>query len=344
MSALETTNPTPRYTVTCGSAQLTQAEPKGLELLEVEDHLDLIGVCDLTLVEGSGFDWASVTQGDPVEVTLGGGSRKVFSGVVVGLRHQFVRGRQLLTVQAMDPLVYLSASRRTATWEDLTDSDIVSDILGRAGVTPGVVDSTSETQPYVFQRNESDLAFLRRLAARNGMVLLANEGKIDWKRLSFTDPAVDIPKASVVSLDYAFGWRSLPPSVTARGWDYLTKEVVEGSAADGEVDPIGAGTTALSTAGTIWKEPSWLADVHTATASGAAALALAELEQPAHDFLRGTAVVQGTGALFAGSRVHFTEHPAGFNPDVVVISARHRVVAGAGSRTEIAFCANTLPS
>jgi hypothetical protein len=124
----------------------------------------------------------------------------------------------------------------------------------------------------------------------------------------------------------------------------VAKEIVEGSAADGEVEPIGGGTTALSTAGTIWKEPSWLADVLTSSASGAAALALSELEQPAHDFLRGVAVVQGTGALFAGSRVRFTEQPVGFNPDAVVVSARHRVVAGTGARTEIAFCSNTLPA
>ncbi len=344
MSQLATANPTARYTVTCGSHTITQSDPKGLELLVIEDHLDLIGICELTFVEGSGFSWSSVTQGDPVDVVFGGSPRKAFSGVIVGFRHQFASGKQQLTVSAMDPLVFLAASRRTATWEDLTDSDIVSDVLARATVTPGVVDATSDANPYVFQRNESDLGFLRRLAARNGHVLMANEGKVDWKKMAFTEAPTEVPKASLVSLDYGMQWRSLPPSVTARGWDYLTKEIAEGTAADTDVDPIGSGSTALSQAGTIWKAPSWLSDVHVTTPSRATAMALADLEQPAHDFLRGTAVVQGTGALFAGTRIKFTEHPTGFNPDVVVVSARHRVVAGAGSRTEVAFCGNTLPA
>lgn len=338
-------NQTPQYAILIAGQEITQADPKGLESMSIEDHVEMIGICELTFSGDLGLQWSSVKMGDELEVSVGDSAYKVFKGVVTGLRHGFQQGRDTLTVMAMDPLCKLAASRQvSAKFDDMTDSDVAKKVIEACGAPVGQIDATREVRKYQIQRNESGLQIVRRLAARNGYIVRANEGRIDFVKGQSSDPPIEVLKRQLISLDYTFSPRSLPSKVTVYGWDPNTKQRVEGTATASDVEPVGGGTVSVSES-PIWQgEAAYISDVEVTTQEGAKDIAVAELNRIAMGFLKGRAIVQGNGAMHIGVKVKFAEHQAGFNPEVLVQSSRHRVFAGSGFTSEIVFCSNTYPN
>ena len=206
-----TDNETARFTVSAGGGEFDQREPMGLEYIGIEDHVKMIGMCEITFSVGDeNASWSSMEVGSDVEIKLGGDTRPVFVGSISGLRHAYQKGKNTLTVMAMDPLMKLSSTRTTKVYEEMKHSDIASEVISRAGATPGTIDATDKVHPYTLQRNESDLRFLRRLAAENHMILMANEGKVDFKKPQTSGGATEIGKDKVISMDYSFSPRDVP--------------------------------------------------------------------------------------------------------------------------------------
>ena len=333
----------PGFEITLSGQELTQKESKGLKQLMVEDHVDMIGIAQLSFDAGE-LTWGDLNIGDDVEVKVSGGDRKLFVGVITGFRHSKNVGGEMLTVQAMDPLCKLGSSRHTQVFEETADSDVVNTILGDAGLEVGTVDSTDGTHAYIFQRNESDLAFLRRLAGRNGYRLQANEGKIDFIKVQYSDDPIELATGDLVSMDYQFSDQRIPSQLTVYGWDYVAKEKVEGTATSSDIDTIGSGDNAVEQTGQIWQDESWVSDVHVSSQDAAKAMAVGELNRLARGFLRGRIAVPGNAQIFAGVKIKVTGQRGGFNPEGFVISSRHIVEPSTGARTEFQFCGNTYPT
>ena len=341
MASTITENQTARYKINAGGDEFTQREPKGLEFVAVEDHVDMIGICELTFSGGDdNASWAAMTPGSDVEVFAGGSDRPLFKGTISGLRHAFQKGKNTLTVIAMDPLMKMQGTRETLTYLEQKHSDIASTVISRSGCTVGVVDATSRVFDYVFQRNESDYSFVRRLAAENGYILMATEGKIDFKKPQFGG-ATEIPKDKVISMDYSFSPRDVPKEITAIGWDYNAKEKVEGKATSSDVQSIGGGSTAVD--GTLFPGDATISDVWVDSQDSAKDLATAQLNRDARNFLKGRASVQGDAEFHAGQMIKFAGHPEGFNAEGFVLSSRHKIYVRGGFTTELIFSSNTMP-
>jgi phage protein D len=331
-----------QFDATVSGLTFTQAEPGGLLQMVIEDHVDMIGVARFTISQGQ-EEWASIKLGSDVEVKVGASGRKMFVGLVTGLRHTRKGGQDALVVMAMDPLIKASSSRRTKVYEDMTDSDIVQEVIGAAGLEAGKVDSTEGQSPYVLQRNESDLEFMKRLAARNNYLLLCNEGKVDFVKPQFSGQSVEVSPDMVESLDYTMNAVSVPPNMTTYGWDYVETSTVEGTAGSGDIEAIGGGENAVSAAAKIWGGTSYVSDVEVSSQGGAKGIAVAELNRLARNFLRGTARVDGNADIHAGAKVKFKGYSTGFNPEIYVLSARHLFQPKRGYATEFQFCGNTMP-
>jgi len=362
-------NLTARYNVEIDGQKFEQQQSQGLEALTVEDHVDMVGVAEITFssagtrsapgAEPDALGWDGIKIGSEVKVKVGSGGAAdgsggktavagqreyAFVGVITGLRHSYLKSRDSITILAMDPLCKLAASQATRVFEEMTDSDIVNQVLGEAGLEIGTVDSTPETRKYILQRNESDFVFLRRLAARNGFLLQSNDGKIDFAKAQYSAAPVEFTKADLISLDYTFSDRGLPKKITAYGWDYLKKEKVEGSASSGDIDTIGGGDNAVEKTGQIYQGEAYISDVFVDNQQMALELAKSQLNRMARGFLRGRAIIEGSAAVTAGSKVKFQGTKGNFQPEGYVISARTRVYVGSGETTEVVFVSNTHPN
>lgn len=334
-------NETLSYTINIAGQEITQQDPQGLEHLSVETHLDKVGVAQLTFAV-DGPSWSSFVIGDEAEISVGTGS-KVFGGVITEKRHSFRRGVHTITIVVMDPAIKLASSRKTRVFEETSDSDVFSSVCGEAGVETGTVDSTSEVPLYTFQRNESDLRFLRRLAARNGYLVYAVDGKVNFAKPQFGGGSVELSNENMISYDCGVSSASVPPNLTVYGWSYVEKRMVSYTASSGDLFTIGGGSDAVAETGTIWQEDSYISDVQVSTDGGAEAMAVGELNRLARSFVRGRAIVQANGDLYAGVGVTFSGMDAGGNPEGVVVSCRHVADIRSGTTTEIHFVSNTKP-
>lgn len=116
-------------------------------------------------------------------------------GPVYGQEIHFEQGGSgsSLVVLGADSLIKMDREDKAVAWSDLTDSDAVSSILSQAGLTPDV-DTTSAGHPelkHTLIQRETDLAFVRRLARRNGNLFWLSCDETGVETAHFKRPVLD---------------------------------------------------------------------------------------------------------------------------------------------------------
>jgi Phage tail baseplate hub (GPD) len=170
----------------------------------------------------------------------------VVKGTVRGQQFHLEHGGEgsVLDVLGADSTLAMDREDKASLWSDLTDSDAVNAIVAQYGFTPDVEDTAAghfEAKHVLVQR-ETDLAFVRRLAARNGFLFWVTydaASKVEtahFKRPPIDDdPAVELvinlddPPANVGALDVNWDAEA-PASASAVQVDLNTRDSLDGSA------------------------------------------------------------------------------------------------------------------
>jgi phage protein D len=335
----------PAYSVTIGSRSFTQPASDGLEQLVLEDHVDMVSYLALRLSGGEGQPRWEVQLGDTVEVKLGAGEVVLFTGEVTALEPAWTEGGSYLTVRALDNTHRLARGRKTRWFKDKKDSDIVNSVGGESNL-PVETDPTPETHAYTLQRNESDLAFLRRLAARNNFKLSVEQGKLLFKKADFHGTGATLTMGTdIKSCRMQFNSQDQVSKVVVRGWDIRKKEEIVGTATPGDVETIGSGEVGASLASSKFGEHvAYITDVPVASQSEATALAKAEMNRLARQFCQGTVLAEGNDQLRAGATVTLAGLNEGSNGTFFIVASRHVISTQSGYTTEVSFVSNTKGS
>jgi hypothetical protein len=105
------------------------------------------------------FDRAVLEFGKDFEIKLGADS--IFKGKIMGLEGNFPEGQSPeISVLAEDRFQDLRMTRRTRTFTDVSDADVIKQIATDHGLTPEV-NIPGPTYKVLAQVNQSDLAFIR---------------------------------------------------------------------------------------------------------------------------------------------------------------------------------------
>ena len=108
------------------------------------------------------FDRAVLDFGKAFQVKLG--TDVIFDGKIMGLEANFPEGEAPeVNILAEDRFQDLRMTRRTRTFVDVSDTDVISQIANEHGLSPSV-DVSGPTYKVLAQINQSDLAFLRERA------------------------------------------------------------------------------------------------------------------------------------------------------------------------------------
>ncbi len=322
----------------------TQAETQGVQALVIEDHVDMVAMLTLEIGGAEGQPAWNVEIGQEIEAKVGGKTSTLFKGHVTALEPAWdAAGGARLVIRALDPLHKLGRGRKTRTFLDMTDSAIVSAVASECDLSVDA-DSTSETHKYVLQRNESDIAFLKRLAARNNCHLRLEQGSLVFKKNEYSGEEITLTLGqNVQALRISANTADLADKVVVLGWDPAAKDKVEGSASS--VPGIGAGSIGITLArekfGDHW---TYVTDVPVTTASLATAIAEAELERIARQFVRGTGTIYGDDRVRAGANVVLEGFGTPWNGKYYVMASRHVISAQTAYTTEFTFCSNSFGS
>lgn len=266
---------------------------------------------------------------------------------VTTLEHDFGATGSVAVIRGYDMAHRLRRGRRTASYNDVTDGDVVRQVARRAGLDVGTVDDDGPTHDHVAQLNTTDWDFLLARGRETGHEVVVQDGTVHWRAPA---AAADAPDAQAgyddpqerLQLTLGRNLVSLRPRVTAsdqvpdvvvRGWDMKAKQAVVGRATT-SAQEASAALTPGELAGafdvpthTVVDRPVTDQSVADATA-GACARTLAS----AHAEAEGVAV--GDPRLLAGTSVVLAMAGWPYDGKYVVTAARH-VFDDAGYRTHL---------
>jgi uncharacterized protein len=283
------------------------------------------------------FDRVSLDFGKPFQVRRGG--EPLFDGRVMGLEARFgARGEPpSITVLAEDRFQDLRMTRRTRTFQDLSDADVIRQIANDHGLSPEL-DLDGPTHQVLAQVNLSDLAFIRErarsLAAElwvEGTVLKAKTRPNRNGRTLEMTYGRQLREISVLA-DLA-GQRT---TVSISGWDVAGKEAVKHDATDSvlgnELNGDTSGASILSSSLGERKE----ALVHAVPFHTQEARTVAEacFKMAARRFLTARGVAEVNNDLRVGSFVTLAGLGPLFSGKYYVAEVRHLFDGKAGFRTE----------
>ncbi len=334
------------YQVTVGNAVYTQTDESGMQSLVIENHVDLVDMLTMRLGGSEDEPTWNFTLGDDVEARVGSGNVLLFKGHVTALEPSFqAEGGATITIRALDPVHILGRGRKTRFWEEVRDSDIVTEVGQECGLTVQA-DPTDETHSYVLQRNESNVAFLKRLAARNNFQLRVEEGKLIFKENQYSGEETEISLGDDLhSLRMSFNSVDQVSQVVVRGWDINEKQEIVGTATSTDITRIGGGNLGLSDCETAFgSTTAYVTDVPVSSQTQATAIATAELERLARQFARGSGSVQGNDAVRAGAVIRFSGLSSPYDGLYYVVASRHIISSATGYTTEFTFCSNSFGS
>ncbi len=240
-----------------------------------------------------------------IELGEGDAAATVFEGRITGLEAHYPQQRPPeLRVLAEDRFQDLRMIRRSRTFEDVSDSDVIQEMASAHGLS-AKVDVDGPTHRVLAQVNQSDLAFLRERARA-----VDAEAWIEGDELHVQARG----RRKTAELELTYGQRLLEFSALAdvaqqrtalavAGWDVAAKESIEqeadAAAIAGELEGGLAGGKVLSDAFGPRRES--LVHLVPLSSQEAKAVAEARYRAMARRFVCGEGKTEGDGRLRVGS-------------------------------------------
>lgn len=285
--------------------------------------------------------------GSPVEIAFGYGDELVtiLSGIVTELGTSFREGAvPELTVSGYDGLFPLTKGKNTQQWEGVPDSQAVRDLVRFTHLPLNVVE-TSGSRRRIDQSQETDMAFLTKLAERNQATFyVSSEGFYFGPRNN--------SGTGVVALSWGKGLLTFNPdanladqieTVEVHGWSAERGEPIVGRATRGDEtgrdNGLASGAEHLARA--INNRPTMRVRAPVHTQSEADIRARGILEERAQSFVTADGESIGLPEIVPDVNIDLEDLGATFSKTYYVTSSRHKV-DGSGYRTTFNVRETTL--
>ena len=319
--------------VSCGS--IKPVADADIHSLVVDQDVDQPDMCVLTVNNASHRYSNDVRLGDELEVKIGGsGGTSIFKGEVVGLEPLYkTGGESKCIVRAFNRLHRLLRGKKSRTFVDKKDSDIAQTIASDNGLT-AQVNATQVANKHIYQHNQTDLEFLRLLAARNGYEVLVED-----KTLHFRKPRPDKDSGVELSINEKGGGvtlKSFTPrlssatmvhEVEVRSWNPEKKEEIV-ARASAQNSSLGQKGGAANTTEAFGSKVHFTVDHPVTSLEEAQKMAEAKLSAILMSYIQGDGLAIGHPHLKAGIVVKVTVNPDQatdrFNGKYYVVGASHR--------------------
>ena len=217
--------------------------PDELSVLSVhiEKKVNRIAIAKIMILDGEAntgtFDASSSSTfvpGASVSIEAGYDNKNtvIFSGLIMG---QSIRINDLvgsaLEIECRDAAIKMIVGRKSLTYSNQKDSDIISSIIGTYGLSSDVTATTTQW-PEQVQYYVTDWDYILALAEANGLIVTTINGKV-----SVNTP--DSNTTSVLTVTYGNSLLEFNAklnattqlgNVTSNSWDYKNQVIVKGEA------------------------------------------------------------------------------------------------------------------
>lgn len=265
---------------------------------------------------------------------------QIFEGRIMGLESYYPKMRPPeIAILAEDRFQDLRMTRRTRTFEDVNDKDIVEQISSEHGLKADI-DIDGPTYQILAQVNQSDLSFLRERARAIDAEVWMEDDSLHAQAYSRRD-------AGKITLTY--GKRLIEFSVladlatqrsslTMSGWNVAAKEGIEYKATEssirGELNGCQSGSSELNKA--FGERPESVVHMVPFTTQETQYLAESYYRMMARRFVTGRGLAEGDGRIRVGTHVDFKGLGILFDGPFYVTEVRHTFDGQNGYRTGFA--------
>lgn len=172
-----------------------------------------------------------LSPGNPIEIHAGyhGNNSLIFKGIIVRHALRIIQeGQSHIEIECKDEAVKLAVGRKNKYFYNLSDSDIMSELIRGRGLQPDVED-TPGTHEEMVQFHATDWDFLSTRAEANGMLVLARDGEVKIKKPDFEQEA-KFPLqygVNIFEFEGQMDARDQYPTVKARIWNPDNQDLEE---------------------------------------------------------------------------------------------------------------------
>lgn len=267
-----------------------------------------------------------------------GDEEQIFKGIITSHRLK-VRpgGRSQLLVEARDAAFKMTLNPKNALFEEVTDSDIIEEVLGNySDLTPDV-ETTEATHLRMVQHRATDWDFILARARANGKVLFVSDGELKIAAPTVNDtPAVTLTYgANVMELDLEMDSRYQAAAMKTKAWSHADQEIVEAEAVDPD-SPEQGNIDAAALAEAAGSQEVELYDSGQADETALQAWADARLNWQRLARIRGSIRFKGNAEILPGMTVELAGFGDRFNGNAFVSGIRHEFYHG-GWTSDIAI-------
>jgi len=225
----------PKVTVTCGGTKIDESDFQSFVVDRDMFQPDMGAVT----VSNQGAKYSRIKVGDDLEIKVGESQTSIYKGAVIGLEPVYTGGSTTrVTIRAMNKFHNLLRKRKSITFADKNDEQILNQVVKEAGLTLEFKhDKPPDPYKVVYQHNQTDMEFVRTRAARIGCHVWCVDKTLHVKQPDLQSGPVATLKLSeseqkgtIKSFTPRVGSAHVIKKVTVKGWNPETKELITGEA------------------------------------------------------------------------------------------------------------------
>jgi len=333
------------FEVKVGGSELSPEAKDRLVRAEFSESLDRLDVMQLVFnvpPEEPDPVVDAIAIGKEFTIEFGDGtSTRTGYGDITELTHHYSAGDGWqLTFTGLDRLHRLRGDCHTRVFEQMKHSDLISTIAGDHGLS-GQAEGVSSSPMDTFQAAETDAVFLKRLARMYNYYLRVEDNKLVFGRRNQADGEVTVTLGEdVEELSIRASVEGVVKSVTAVGWDSAAQAKVEGT--KDSVKRVSGDLVSTDAIGDFGSQRLVLGSTSASDASMVDALAEAELQRRAENFVKGHVVVEGNPAAKPLAKLKIKKGPEKLQGEYIVSQVTHSLEPGVGYKTRIEFFSDGL--
>ena len=270
---------------------------------------------------------------------------RVFSGQITSLEPDFSESGAFMGVRGYDRGYLLNATPRTDTYQSVTFADIARKVAMRGQLTAGTISVAGGVHQFVQQSNETDWAFLWRLASSIGYEVVVDATKLHFRPAGGPPGSRPIPLAWGVELlsfrPRATGIRQVK-SVVVRGWDPVAAKTIVATARNpATTSQIGLARQTVISA--VHGDAVAVCDRPVSSQAHADAVAAGIAEQLANSFVDASGLAHGDPRLCAGAKVAVKGVGTRFGGTYALSETTHVFRSGRGYHTQLRVTGQAIP-
>jgi Rhs element Vgr protein len=280
--------------------------------------------------------------GREIEIKIGyrGSEETAFKGIVVKHSIKVRDAGSVLIVDCRDKAVKMTNVCKSKYFKDVTDSDVMEELIDAYGLEKDVA-TTTVTHGQMVQYNSTDWDFVQCRAEANGLLCIVNDGKLFIQKPDFAaDPVLTIQYgATLLELDAEIDARLQYKAVKGASWNYTDQELLDSVEADEPSVPDAGNLSAADLADVVGEDGFTLYHSGKTPEPELQQWVNAKMQKDRLAKIRGSVKTTGTTAILPGQNITLQGAGERFEGKLFVTAVRHQYEGG-DWKTNIQFGIN----